>query len=282
MPTRPARPRRVRLPSSPQEWTRRKLQALLVVAFVTAMALAYGAITSLVSLLHDDPPTAMPPPTSDQESSQTSRKDQLAAAPLPTASLADAQPGPLSTDAAASLELPASTGVGPAGAASGFPRTPEGALAQLIAIDRAAIEPAVVSRAQDVIAGWSTPGGPTTRTWSGVSAVAALLSAAGFPATGAPEMQIRLDPAMGLIKGTVGEGFVIPCVDFVVTATTTASGTQRIHRVAVADCQRMVWQGDRWVIGAGPEPAPPPSVWPGTPASLAAGYQWLEAPAWTE
>ena len=40
----------------------------------------------------------------------------------------------------------------------------------------------------------------------------------------------------------------------------------------------MVWQDDRWVIGPGEEPAPAPSLWPGSQASFDAGYQWLEVP----
>ena len=78
---------------------------------------------------------------------------------------------------------------------------------------------------------------------------------------------------MGLIKGTVGADFVVPCVDFVITASTTSGTAQR---VAAADCQRMVWAGDRWVIGPGDEPAPAPALWPGSQESFDAGYQWLE------
>ena len=32
------------------------------------------------------------------------------------------------------------------------------------------------------------------------------------------------------------------------------------------------------MIGAGEEPAPAPSLWPGSQASFDAGYQWLEVP----
>jgi hypothetical protein len=102
---------------------------------------------------------------------------------------------------------------------------------------------------------------------------------------------------MGLIKGSVGDRFVVPCVDLVITVTTTGpttpdttstdtTGTDTrstaaaVHRVAAADCQRMIWAGHRWIIGPGAEPAPAPSLWPGTQASLDAGYQWLEAPPW--
>ena len=65
--------------------------------------------------------------------------------------------------------------------------------------------------------------------------------------------------------------------DFVIIAT-----AGQVNRIAAADCQRMVWQDDRWVIGPGDEPAPAPSLWPGNRASIDAGYQWLEAPQWAE
>ena len=38
----------------------------------------------------------------------------------------------------------------------------------------------------------------------------------------------------------------------------------------------MTWTSDRWVIAAGEEAPPSPSLWPGSQASYDAGYQWLE------
>ena len=38
----------------------------------------------------------------------------------------------------------------------------------------------------------------------------------------------------------------------------------------------MTWLGDRWVIAAGEEADPTPSLWPGSQASYDVGYQWLE------
>ena len=80
---------------------------------------------------------------------------------------------------------------------------------------------------------------------------------------------------MGFIKGTVGDDFVVPCIDFIITATIAGGQPQQ---VAAADCQRMVWHEGRWMIGPGDEPAPAPSLWPGSQASFDAGYQWLEVP----
>ncbi|MEO7844420.1 MAG: hypothetical protein ABIR82_03705 [Nocardioides sp.] len=199
-------------------------------------------------------------------------EDELAIRPLPWAAPEQARPGPLTTQTTGRIVLPSANELGAARVPAGFPRTPAGALAQVIAIDRTALESASVARAQEIIASWAVPGGPTAQTWSGVAAVATFLSAGGFPASGVPELTLVAEPSMGLIKGSVGVDFVVPCVDFVLTATSAA----HTHRVAVADCQRMVWTRDRWMIGRGPEPAPAPSLWPGTSASLAAGYQWLE------
>ena len=80
---------------------------------------------------------------------------------------------------------------------------------------------------------------------------------------------IAAEPKMGFIKGTVGDDFVIPCIDFIITATTAAGQPQQ---VAAADCQRMVWQEDRWVIGAGEEPAPAPVAVARVPGLL---RRWL-------
>ena len=76
---------------------------------------------------------------------------------------------------------------------------------------------------------------------------------------------------MGLVQD---ETTTTVCVDFVL-ASPSVGGASRA-RIAVADCQRMVWHRDRWIIAPGAEAAPTPSLWPGTQASYDAGYQWLE------
>ena len=80
--------------------------------------------------------------------------------------------------------------------------------------------------------------------------MAALLESAGMSSDAQNTITIAVEPKMGFIKGTVGDDFVVPCIDFIITATTTAGQPQQ---VAAADCQRMVWQDGRWVIGEGDE-----------------------------
>jgi hypothetical protein len=152
---------------------------------------------------------------------------------------------------------------------TGFPPTPAGALAQLAAIDQAALQPATLDAARRVIEAWALPGGPTGASWSGVRAIGRLLDAAQVFG-GSPDLAVAVTPVMGLIKGTVGADLVVPCIDFEVDVT-----LRQTARAAVADCQRMAWTGDRWLVGPGAEPAVPPSIWPDTAAAYAAGYRDL-------
>jgi len=202
--------------------------------------------------------------------SNRAKQDALAAAAMPTVDPAEAQPGPVSTRNPGLIRLPAPTRVGPAGVPTGFPRTPEGALAQLAAIDQAAMQSASLAGVREVIAEWAAPGGPTPESWSAVEAMASFLDAAGLSSGGSPQLALSVTPMMGMIKGTVGSDFVVPCVNFEFAATMTET-----VRVAASDCQRMVWDGRRWLIGPGPEPAPAPDVWPGTETAVTVGYKDL-------
>jgi hypothetical protein len=197
-------------------------------------------------------------------------REELASRPMAQVPSQFRRPMPVSARDPGTIDLPAPTGRGAAGVPTGFPRTPAGAMAQLIAIDRTAMESGSLSGVRQVIAAWALPGGPTPQTWSGVRAMAGLLTGAGLSGAGSPSLRIVLTPAMGLIKGSVGDDFVVPCVDFEVDVTLTQTA-----REAVADCQRMVWTRDRWMIGPGSEPATGTSVWPDTEEAIAAGYRDL-------
>ena len=255
--------------SGAPEWSSARLLAALVVSAVVALAVLAGLILAVVGELIEEPDERNAARQAADSSPGMSRHDALAAAPMPTADPDDALPGPVSTQAAGVLELPRATGVGVADVPTGFPPTPEGSLAQLAAIDVTAMQSGSIEGVRRVIAEWAAPGGPTPETWSGVGGMASLLSAAGLSGAGSPQLAIVVRPVMGLIKGTVGDEFAVVCVSFEFTVS-----VEQTSRIAIADCQRMAWVGDRWVIGAGPEPAPAPSVWPGTDAAIEAG--WLD------
>jgi hypothetical protein len=198
-------------------------------------------------------------------------QDALAARPMPAVPESASRPAPVSDrDPGPPIVLPPATPTAAAGVPTGFPHTPEGAMAQLAAIDQTALQSGSLSGARDVIAAWAMPGGPTTTSWSGVRAMSTLLNAVGLSGGGSPQLGIVLTPLMGQIKGSVGPDFVVPCVDFELEVT-----LQQTARGATADCQRMVWHRDRWMIGPGDEPAQPPSVWPGTDLAIDVGYRDL-------
>jgi len=252
-------------------WGPARLLVLIVVSALVALAVLTGLVLAVVGALPGDQRDgADTAPKAAAPATGLSQQDALAAAPMPTADPDAALPGPLSNRAAGVLEVPSATGVGPADVPTGFPRTPEGALAQLAAIDVTAMQTGSMDGVRQVIAEWAAPGGPTPQTWSGAHGMASLLSAAGLSGAGSPELAFVVRPVMGLMKGTVGEDFAVVCVNFEFTVT-----VEETSRIAIADCQRMAWAGDRWVIGAGAEPAPAPSVWPGTDAAIDAGWRDL-------
>ncbi len=296
--------------AAPVVWSREKMLALLaggvaavllvvaglVLAVMTALR-AGGSGTSLSRTTAGGASTRgasggsadSPPTTLDARS-----PDALAGAPMQTVPDSASHPSALSLhQPPAPLPLPTSSRMGPAGVPTGFARTAAGALGQLAAIDGTALSSATMSGVRDVIAGWAVAGGPTTSSWSGVTAMATLLNAvqraddssndvtssvAG--SAGGGQLVVVASPLMGLVKGSLPAGsgtaggaapqFVVPCLDIEldVTANSTARG-------ATSDCQRMVWTDGRWMIGAGPAPAPAPAVWPGTDLAYWVGYRDL-------
>ena len=269
--------------------------ALLVAGGVTGLMLLFGlGLAVAYALQPNHPATAsggtgsaastvtsgeggQPGRTSGRGQSTKEARDVLAARPMPRVDDSASHPSAVTAmSPGAPIALPAATQVGADGVPTGYPHTVEGALAQLAAIDRVAMQSGSVGTARDLIDHWALAGGPTGSTWSGVQALESLLTDAASSSTG--QLAIVLTPLMGEVKGTVGPDFVIPCVDFEldVTVAQTARG-------AVADCQRMVWQpatnagpaGGRWMVGPGSEPATPPSVWPDTDVAISVGYRDL-------
>ncbi len=280
--------RRAPAPQAPGEWGRGRLLAAFTLLLVIALSLVGGVVLWVWLRLHPAPQaTGTDRPAGSGAVADAAggsgspggggvgeqvqgRRDALAAAPMKQADLRAAQPSTLSTRDPGAIVLPASTSTGPAGIPSGFPRTAEGAVAQLAAIDTDVLTTASVDHARRVITGWAAPGGPTGQSWTGVQAIAAFLSAASLSPTGGSGLAVQATPLMGIVKATDGPDWAVACVDFEVDAT-----LKRTDRVALADCQRMAWDGSRWLIGPGAEPAPAPSIWPGTDAAIDAGWKDL-------
>lgn len=261
------------------QWTRAKLLALVVGGCSCALLLLTGLVlAAFFAIAHDEGAGSAAERRVDGSASRAGRagtaadpKDTLAARAMPRVDPDASHPGSVSTKVPkAPIDVPAATTVGAARVPSGYPRTPSGALAQLAAIDRVALESGSLAGAREVIAAWALPGGPTAGSWSGLRALAQFYDAAGLSGGGSNQLALVVTPLMGLIKGSVGPDFVVPCVDFVVEVT-----LQQTSRGAIADCQRMQWTGHRWMVAPGFEPDDPPSVWPDTDRSYDVGYRDL-------
>ncbi len=195
-------------------------------------------------------------------------QDELAARPMTLVPLAAASPQPIAATATApALALPDSKD--PAAALpTGFPRTPEGAVAQLAAIDTAAFRDLNPATVADVHARAVLPGAVPLAEWTPQVGVTAILRTAGAPA-GSPGLTATWTLTHAQVKGVLqGGGFVLACVLGELDATYHSTA-----RAGVGDCQRMLWQGGRWWIGPGAQPAFAPSTWPGSADCVRAGWQ---------
>ncbi len=240
-------------------WGRRKL----LIALVGLMALGVLLMLGLVWSLSKEPrKDAASRPSTVITQSLGGNAD------WPELGLDAALPGPLTTTPFDTITLPTPRHPGAAGVSTGFPRTDEGAVAQLAAIDQAALQGASVESAQRIVQAWALPGGPTPETWSGTRAIASMLSQAG-PLASARLVIVTAEPAMALVRESDGSTVEV-CVDFVATVT-----INRSVQVASADCQRLAWSGGHWLLAPGPEPSQAPSVWPGTEQARRLGFRMV-------
>ena len=182
-------------------------------------------------------------------------------------------PDPALTPAAAILVPTATNGRGPAGVATGFPQTPEGAVAQLAAIEQAVLEAMSLPLTRDVHAAWTLPGAAGFEQWELTENVRAFLRSGQ---QGGQEKDVTTTvsatPAMAMVKGTDGPDWVVACVLLDIQASIRTDA-----RMGYGHCSRMQWSDGRWQVAPGAAPAKAPSAWPGSVAAIEAG--WL---AWRE
>jgi hypothetical protein len=188
---------------------------------------------------------------------QVDRQASLPTAPAPVA-------GP-------TLQIPTATGVGPAGVASGFPRTPEGAVGQLATIGFAVLQGMSIPYTNDVYTGWATRGGVGVAEWPMTGNVQAFLDAPRIGQDKHIAATVITIPAAGQVKDVDGPGWAVACVLFEVHATIAVEA-----QIGYGLCGRMQWQNGRWMIAPGAPPARAPSTWPGSELSIRAGWRtWV-------
>ena len=257
-------------------WSRERLLVLLTALSLAALVLITGLGMALWHATSSQRATPDPATSPQPPSDSLTQRDRIASAPMASLdSQAAFTPDPATAPAPAIVVPPATTGRGPAGVATGFPPTPEGAVGQLAAIEQAVLESMSLPVTRDVHTAWVQPGGPTFEGWELTRNVHAFLAASRQGGQVKDlTTQVTATPAMGLVKGSDGPGWTLACVLMDVTASIKAD-----TRMGYGLCARMEWIQGRWQIAAGADPAAAPSAWPGSNAASSAGWRtWTQEP----
>lgn len=196
----------------------------------------------------------------------------LATRPMPALPVQAALPQPLTSQSAGPpIGLPAPTTSADRWIPGGFPATPPGAVAQLAALDQIAItgaDPQVYAAAYRQ---QSLPGAPDPDSTGVVAALGSLRAHAGLPATGpAADLSATYQVTEGLIKGVTDAGrYTVVCV----LGELAVDYQGQSATAGLGDCQALRWTGSDWRVSPGPVAAAAPNAWPGSAASVAAGYR---------
>jgi len=260
-------------PSRGPVWSRARVSMLLVAiaAFVVLMVTGLGLTVRVavgsrdISATHA--PAAKPPVTASQVS-DAQRRDALAAAPMLAVSAEDSRSGDPAVSPAPSISIPDATLVGAARVPSGFPRTPEGAVGQLAAIEVVVLQAMSVPRTVEVHRAWADPAVEPAADWRLTAHVRSFLQAARMGGQKDLTTTVTVAPVAAQVKATDGPDWVIACVLVDVRAVIATE-----QRMAYGYCERMQWTGRRWTIAPGTPPAEAPSTWPDTDLAAAAGWQ---------
>jgi hypothetical protein len=270
--------------SAPSLTARRR--ARLTLAGLAAAALVLVLLTALLiaKQLSAHPPatgsTAAAPAQSDGGDWDWVGEAALATRPMPYSRPQAAQPQTLAPRSGRpALRLPAPT-VTTSWIATGFPDTPEGALAQLAALDEQGMrggDPQVYGRAYAEL---SAPNAPAAAASRLSNYLVDIRSRAHLPASGpVPELSFSYQPTHGLIKGVLDGGrYAVVCV----LGQFTADFQGRDVDAGTGDCQAMRYlpdptspTGGTWRISPGAPAASAADAWPGSQDSINAGYQEL-------
>jgi len=255
-------------------WTRWRLLATLGAAATTALALLAGLVLAVGYAL--TPTTARQvaatagSPTGPVQGQ--AYRDQVAAAPMLTVPADAASTPEIATVVGPAMTVPVATTGGLAGVASGFPHTPEGAVAQLAAIEVTVVDAMSIPVAHQVYDAWAMPGGVGAANWELTGHVASFLTAAGGSGSAKDgSVLVSATPVAAQIKGSDGPDWVLGCVLLDVHATIVTDA-----RIGYGHCERLQWTEGRWLIASGAPPAVAPSTWPGSELSIRAGWRtWM-------
>ncbi|MFK5584357.1 hypothetical protein [Serinicoccus sp. LYQ131] len=269
--------------STPPAWGRGRLLVILAGALGAGLALLVGLGLFIWQVLKDDP---QPPDRAPGTSTAPLVLDETALAPsgpARRAQIADApmlrvddprvyREGHVATTVTEALDIPSPSRTGALEVPTGYPQTPEGAVAQLAAIDVSVIRAMSVPATHEIYRSWST-GGADPAGWVMTHNVTDLLTAAqqSGQSKGA-DLVVSAVPAAGQVKGTDGPDWVLACVLLHLQARLVEEA-----QVAYGHCESMAWTGDRWVLDTTHPVFPAPSTWPGTDLAARAGWRpWVD------
>lgn len=158
-----------------------------------------------------------------------------------------------------------------AGVRTGFAHTPEGAVAQLAALNQAAYTNLDTQAGRNAYTAFAMPGAVRLEDWNPTKTVMRYYT--DSPQTDPTRMRAQFLPVQGLIKGSLGRDFTVVCVN----GQVSYSYESESNRVAVWDCARMRWDatGQRWMLAPGATPARAPLTWPRSELSYRAGFRDL-------
>ena len=263
------RPSRPASSAEPVPLSRAQLLGVLAGLLLVGGVLLYGLGYTLVSSISAGTAPDGVPSSAHMDADPAQQRDLIAAAPMATvAEDAGLTPG-VAIALPPAIRLPAATTVGVSVVPSGFPRTPEGAAAQLAAIEVRVLSAMSLPLVTEVYRDWAMPGGVGAADWSQTRNVQSFLTHARQSSNQLdPGTLVSATPSGIQIKGTDGPDWVVACVLLDVRAALKAEA-----RMGYGTCERMQWTRDRWLIGPGAPPVPAPSTWPGSDASVEAGWR---------
>ena len=284
-----------------QPWGQAKLLLALVGVAVAALGLVVGMgvatryaiqnasepadTTAGVTTTHDGSEPAEPLGSVGQASGDQARA-AIAAEPMLQAGSQGYRPQGPGTRPAETITIPPATGAGGADVPTGFPRTPQGAVGQLAAIDTTVLQAMDIRVATRVYQAWARPGGLGARDWELTRNVATFLGATNNQSRKDTTTVVIATPVAGQVKGVDGPDWAVACVLLRVRASAQAEA-----QIGYGHCEQMVWHADtdtdansdtdsetgRWMIAPGTPPAPAPSTWPGTELARQAGWlDWVQ------
>ena len=260
-------------------WGRRRLTAALVAAVAAALVLVAGLGYAVHSALADRPAAARDRwagiPLGPQPDRGEADRDAIAAAPMLQVAPQDARHGTPAAAPAPSILIPTARTGGVAEVSTGFPRTPEGAIGQLAAIETTVLEGMSIARAGAVYAAWALAGGVGAARWELTADVQAFLDSTAASQVPTASSTVVATPVGAQVKGTDGDAWTVACVLMDVRAVAVT-----VAEIGYGYCERMQWVGaadGRWMIAPGTPPAHAPSTWPGSELSIRAGWRaWAE------